>query len=153
MKLSSPIAWFLTAASVCACLDLSPLRYVDPSTQKDAAVNVPDANDADASAVDAAADPLVDECRMCLATGPCSAESDACNADSKCAAFGACMSDTVCWGTSLADISMVASCITDCGNHAGLLSQVDPAIGLLLPLLLCAQGPGCASSCAPLLVK
>jgi hypothetical protein len=158
MKFADSILGSLIAACVCTggCLDLSPVRYVDPrSAQKDAAVNDPgNAGDEDGGTGDAGTQSLIEECRTCLATGPCSTKSEPCDADTKCAAFSTCMTDTVCWGTSLVDINNVAPCIITCGAKAGLTSQIDPAAALLVPVLLCAQDPAaCASSCAAGMVK
>ena len=152
MKLGESIAWLLIAGTISACLDLSPRRYVERGGTKDAAVgNSPDAGDD--AATDAATGPSTEECQMCLATS-CSGPLDTCNATPKCMPWAMCLSDTNCWGASVADINNVAQCLKDCAMQAGITSQIDPANGPLVSLLLCAQNPtACASTCAPAFAK
>lgn len=149
MKLVGSIVRILTAISICACLDFSPVRYMRGSGPKDAGVGTEDAG-----AGDAAAGPLIEECRTCLATGACSAQSDSCNVDAHCAAYSTCLTDEACWGIALTDIQNIDPCFFDCAQAAGLTSQFDPAGALVLPVFLCAQNTdGCASTCASNMVK
>jgi hypothetical protein len=148
MKLQQAQMRLVVCVLLTACLDLSPVRY--DAARNDAGVTPgPDASDDDSGATDAAMGSSA-ECRECLATGPCSEPLATCNADTKCAAFAACMSDADCWTSHIDDLNNVPMCVTECGMMAGFTSQVDPSSVLIVPVLICAQDPErCASTCAP----
>jgi hypothetical protein len=154
MTLRASILWLVASAPLSACLDLSP-GYFAPSTDKDAAVNnVPDAGGGDSSTPDAAAGSSVEPCRMCLTSGPCKTQSDACNADANCDAFAACLTDAACWGAVLTDFNNVPACVIDCATQAQVGSQVSAAAALIVPVFVCAQNAtACAPDCAPSLVQ
>ena len=146
MKLRDAIFYAIASAWVAACLDLSPVKYV----AKDAGTNPDeDAGPADAGTSDAGN--YVEECNACLAM-MCTTY-DACNADAKCSVMNMCMTDTKCWNEPIVDFNNPPMCISACASKAGLVSQVDPALGPFTTLLICAQSGECAPACAPDLVK
>lgn len=153
MKVRDAILGFLVATQLAACVDLSPVAYVARG-RKDAMVDENDGGERDGGNADAATGALVEECRMCLATGACSAATEGCFADEKCAPFAMCMTDTSCWRERIVDFANAPKCINDCAVAAGITSQVDPAIGLFIGPLMCSQDPmQCAPACAPNLVN
>lgn len=84
-------------------------------------------------------------------------QSAACDANPRCTAYVNCMTETDCWRSPITDFMKVPACIANCAGQVGIMSQVDPANGLFLAVLVCAQkGPdagGCAPSCAPNLIQ
>lgn len=143
MKYRAAILLWMTAP-VCACVDLSPVRYVemDAETNHD-----PDAGDDDSGAIDGSTGFDGEACDACRATS-CAMAVQVCDANPKCGAYAACMTETNCWNERIIDFSNPPACLSDCGMVAGLMSQVDPAIGLFIGVLACAQNQ-CAPVCAP----
>jgi hypothetical protein len=141
MRTSRSIAFMLLSAALAgACLDLSPVPYEGPEG------GVKDGSVADVVFEVGSAD-ANDECTRCLASGCRSAET-ACEQNTKCAKFAACMDATRCWGSSLTDLTNLAPCLVQCGVSSGILGQSDPAATLISPVLACAQDPNvCAAAC------
>jgi hypothetical protein len=130
----------VSAAFAGACLDLSPVPYEGPEG------GVFDGSVADV-VFDVSADAPAGACTQCLRTG-CKAAETACEQNTKCSKFAACMSAMLCWGSSLTDLTNLTPCLTTCGVSAGLTSQADPASALITPVLACAHDPTvCASAC------
>jgi hypothetical protein len=129
------------AAALAACLDFSPLPY--------------DGGAGDASTADVASDlgnidALAGECATCINDGPCASEQAACNANSKCAIFSACVTASYCWMSQLSNLSSLPPCVLSCALKAGVSSQNDPGAALLAPIYTCAHDPAkCAAVCAP----
>jgi hypothetical protein len=141
MRILRSIASVLVSAAFTgACLDLSPLPYQGPEG------GVFDGSVADV-VFDVSPDAPGGACAQCLRSG-CKAAETACEQNTKCSKFAACMSVMLCWGSSLTDLTNLSPCLATCGVSAGLTSQADPASALITPLLACAQDPKvCASVC------
>lgn len=148
MKLHEAIAGILAGTLLWACLDLSPVEYHPPDAGSDSGTDVDsDAGDDDGGAADAAigASP---ECRTCIETGACGDSFAACGAEPKCVNFVKCMSDTGCWPAIIVDVAIIPPCIMDCAAMSMVVSQVDPALTLFIPVLICAQTEAqCGSYC------
>ena len=108
-------------------------------------------HEADAS-TDASMGSYVEACNMCLGT-TCATQLDTCDAEPKCMIFATCMTNTRCWNEPIRDFNNPPACIMQCSMEAGIVSQVDPALAALVPILMCAQDAmRCAPMCAPDLV-
>lgn len=150
MKLRDAVIYVVASMCLAACLDLSPVRYV----AKDAGSGTDDdAGAADAAMSDAAPDNYVEECTGCLMT-MCGMAAGTCFADAKCGSLATCMTETKCWNEKIVDFNNAPMCIMDCSAKAGIASQVDPALGMFIPMLVCSQQPSqCAAACAPVYLQ
>lgn len=146
MKARHALYLAILSSYVVACVDLSPVRYVP----KDAVAKThEDAGGADAAISDAAADNYIEECGTCLSS-MCGTALDACNAVTKCSSMAKCMTETKCWNEKIVDFNNPPMCISSCSQQADITTQVDPALGPFISVLICAQGPTqCAPTCAP----
>ena len=155
MKHPAQVFCLASVACAVACLDLSPVDYKPPASRPDAAVGGRvDGGDDDGGSSDASTPSMVEQCRACLMGGACGAGGDKCFADAKCSKFAQCVTRTDCWRTRITDLNNSPACLNDCGQEADIQSQADPAIALVVPVLLCAQAATqCASTCAPNLIE
>jgi hypothetical protein len=139
MKQISRLLFLFTATfgALPACLDFTPVT------------SVPDAPDASSGVTVAPAG--FDRCVTCAlgdvdgGDGPsCAKQVADCKATPKCEAMLACAVDTACFrsGTDL------VTCLTPCGEKAGLTSGTDPAVGAFTGLYLCMD-VRCAADCTP----
>ena len=125
------------------CVDLSPVDFEAPEggapdSAKDAVTDGP------------SAEALAAGCQTCLSMGLCVAPWTSCAANSVCLAFAECVSATMCWSSSLTDLSNLSPCLITCAAKGGITSQNDPASLLVAPLLVCAQDPArCGPECVP----
>lgn len=119
------------------CVDLSPLDYVPP-----------EASAVDAAPIDAAlADAVITSCEACF-TDKCEGAWKACKADTKCKIFADCMATSVCWSSSLADLTNLSPCLITCSLKSGITSQNSPSTALASPLFTCAQDANrCGTPC------
>jgi hypothetical protein len=116
------------------CLDFTPVTF-SPS----------DAGVGDTSATMLAADVDAGACEPCVEGPSCSAELEACYANPKCMVMFQCGLEQGCYAAGAA--SKLVTCLTICGEQAGLTGQNDPAVGPFLGLYECATTK-CATSCA-----
>jgi hypothetical protein len=139
--LRSTAPLLISAALAGGCVDLSPLPYDGAPTV------ILEASTADVVYDVGGPDSPSAACVACLKVSCRSAEV-ACEANTKCSKFSACMTATNCWGSSLLDPSHLAPCIIQCGASSGLLSQTDPAAALLTPIFTCTGDPNvCGMPC------
>lgn len=145
MKFRAAVLLCFAAVSVLSCVDLSPVRYVEMDAGGN---NVPDSGDDDDSgAADASMGFDGEACDMCRAT-MCGAAVEMCAANEKCNAYAVCMTERNCWREHIVDFSNPPACLSECGAIAGITSQVDPAVGVFVGVLICAQNQ-CAPACVP----
>jgi hypothetical protein len=124
-----------------ACVDLSPLDYVDVPPE----AGVADAASCGDSSPDAATAP----CDECFTSTPsCASSYTACQNDTSCGEFERCMSTTACWSSNLSNLANLPPCLTSCALKAGVGSQNSPTSVLISPLFACAQDPArCEKAC------
>jgi len=124
-----------------ACLDLSPVPY-----------EAPDSGSLDGSLVSVVSDAGGPDapgaaCGQCLKT-TCAQMESACGMNTKCSTLAICLTATLCWGSSLTDLTNLSPCVVQCAISSGVVGQNDPASVLVSPLFACAQDPSrCASAC------
>jgi hypothetical protein len=126
------------AAPFSACVDTSPVAY-----KATPLVSV----DAGPTGVDAA---LIDSCKTCMRAGACSAQFAGCSSDPRTAEVAQCIVDEYCLNWQQ-DTSHLPPCIFACANKTGIVSQSDPAIVPIVPLIICGQdrAAGCGAVCDP----
>ena len=121
------------AASLGGCLDLTPITLApaDAGAQDVSAVVILDAD------VDAGG------CESCVQSAQCSTELEACTSTPKCTVMFECGLARGCYAPG----ANLVSCLTICGQQAGLTGQNDPAVDPFLHLYEFATSK-CAASCA-----
>jgi hypothetical protein len=123
-----------------ACLDLSPVPYEAPDSgalDGSLANVVSDAGGAEAGAA----------CTQCFES-KCAAAESACQKNTKCATLSMCLTASVCWGSSLTNLTNLSPCVVQCAISSNVVGQGDPASVLVSALFGCAENPTlCASAC------
>jgi hypothetical protein len=121
------------AAALGGCLDLTPITLApaDGGAQDVSAVVTLEAD------VDAG------HCEPCVQSAQCSTEFESCTSTPKCAVMFQCGLARGCYAPG----ANLVSCLTICGQQAGLSGQNDPAVDPFLDLYECATTK-CAASCA-----
>ena len=125
-----------------ACLDFRPTAESDVPHDP----VVADTSDAGAEASSASTTHLA--CLTCAETAPdggggCGTAYTTCAGNAKCAVMFRCAVASGCLVTG----AVVATCLTPCGEMAGLTSSADPVVALFTPLYLCAVTT-CATACS-----
>lgn len=124
-----------------ACLDLSPVPYDAPDSgllDGSLVAMLSDAGGADAPGA---------ACSQCFKSA-CPALESACEANAKCDTLSTCLTGTLCWGSSLANLANLSPCLIQCAISSGVVGQDDPASVLVSPLFVCAEDPNrCAGPC------
>jgi hypothetical protein len=137
MPRPNPAPRVLLAASVAAalggCLDLTPITLApaDGGAQDVSTVVTLEAD------VDAG------QCEPCVQSAKCSTEFERCISTPKCSVMFQCGLSQGCYAPG----ANLVSCLTICGQQAGLTGQNDPAVDPFLDLYACATTK-CAASCA-----
>jgi|HubBroStandDraft_1064217.scaffolds.fasta_scaffold99969_2 hypothetical protein len=116
------------------CLDFTPVTF----SPIDAGVGDTSATMMLAADVDAGA------CEPCVQGPNCGTELDACYATPKCRVMFQCGLEQGCYAGAASNL---VTCLTICGQQAGLTGQNDPAVGPFLGLYECATSK-CATSCS-----
>lgn len=136
-QITTSLLLFMPSLSIAlvGCLDFTPVTFA-PS---DAGVGDTSATMMLAADVDAGV------CEPCVEGPSCSAELAACNSTPKCTVMFECGLAQGCYAAGAA--SNLVTCLTICGQQAGLSGQDDPAVGPFLGLYECATTK-CATSCS-----
>ena len=128
-----------------ACLDYQPTLESDVPHDPVVA-DASAASDAGAETSSASNTHLA--CLTCTETSPdgggaCGTAYTTCADDAKCIVLFRCAVASGCFVTG----AVVATCLTPCGEKAGLTSSADPVVALFTPLYLCAVTT-CATACS-----
>jgi hypothetical protein len=124
-----------------ACVDTSPVDYQRPIVSTDAGTEL------DGAPIFGEGG-LIDSCRRCLAGEGCPAEYADCQADERCRGVVECWVDRYCINYDVTNLSNLPACVLDCTTSNGLITQDDPAVRFISPVVFCAQdvtrcGPVC----------